>query len=396
LWPGARRATIEDVNDSTASPHGTTGGEAGPRRLVRTADGKLGGVAAGIGHYLGVDPTLVRLAFVALVFAGGLGVLLYGIGWLVIPKGEVDEHVSPPQVDGWLVVGVLALVAGVGLLFGWHGVGDAGRVVLALALVVGGVLLLTRTRRDDDTGGRAVPPPPQPPPTTPAPATALADEPGRPAAEAASAPVTAGPEPDAPGRRVPLTAGVLSVLAIGGAALLAGVLSDELDVTVSIALAGALVVVAAGLIVAAAVGSAPWLFVVASLLTSALLVAATVEPYVDDGLGTRTYAPATASELRPTYRLGAGRLTVDLTGLAPVGTRRLSVRVGAGDATIRVPGDVDLVLRSHVGAGRLEAAGRAADGVNERLDLVENAVGARGRVVVDLRIGIGKGRVERG
>jgi hypothetical protein len=186
------------------------------------------------------------------------------------------------------------------------------------------------------------------------------------------------------------------VLAIGGAALLAGVLSDELDVTVSIALAGALVVVAAGLIVAAAVGSAPWLFVVASLLTSALLVAATVEPYVDDGLGTRTYAPATASELRPTYRLGAGRLTVDLTGLAPVGTRRLSVRVGAGDATIRVPGDVDLVLRSHVGAGRLEAAGRAADGVNERLDLVENAVGARGRVVVDLRIGIGKGRVERG
>jgi len=51
-----------------------------PRRAV------LGGVAAGFGQYLDVDPVLVRLAFVLLAFAHGFGVLAYLVCWAVMPK----------------------------------------------------------------------------------------------------------------------------------------------------------------------------------------------------------------------------------------------------------------------------------------------------------------------
>ena len=47
-----------------------------PRRLYRTRDGRqLGGVCAGLGRYFDLNPTLYRIAFVALALAGGTGIL---------------------------------------------------------------------------------------------------------------------------------------------------------------------------------------------------------------------------------------------------------------------------------------------------------------------------------
>jgi phage shock protein C len=66
-----------------------------PKRLVRdTRRGVVAGVAAGVGEYLDVDPVLVRLAFVLLVFANGLGLLAYLICWLVVPRGETVAAAS--------------------------------------------------------------------------------------------------------------------------------------------------------------------------------------------------------------------------------------------------------------------------------------------------------------
>jgi phage shock protein C len=48
----------------------------------------LGGVAAGFAEYLDVDPVLVRLGFVLLAFVNGLGVLFYGVCWLLMPRRE--------------------------------------------------------------------------------------------------------------------------------------------------------------------------------------------------------------------------------------------------------------------------------------------------------------------
>lgn len=44
------------------------------------------GVCGGIGEYFGIDPTLVRLAFILLAAVYGGGLLAYIIAALVIPK----------------------------------------------------------------------------------------------------------------------------------------------------------------------------------------------------------------------------------------------------------------------------------------------------------------------
>jgi phage shock protein C len=57
-----------------------------PRRLVRTQkDRKIAGVCAGFGAYFDMDPTLIRLLWIVLVLAGGAGILLYLIAWIIMP-----------------------------------------------------------------------------------------------------------------------------------------------------------------------------------------------------------------------------------------------------------------------------------------------------------------------
>jgi phage shock protein PspC (stress-responsive transcriptional regulator) len=66
-----------------------------PRNLTRDAKRAVfGGVAAGFGEYLNVDPVLVRLGFVLLTFVHGLGILFYVACWLVMP---VRDAVRPVQ-----------------------------------------------------------------------------------------------------------------------------------------------------------------------------------------------------------------------------------------------------------------------------------------------------------
>jgi len=61
-------------------------------RLYRAQHGRvLGGVAGGLADHLGVRRKFVRLAFVALSFSAGLGVLLYGAFWIVLQTRSGDE-----------------------------------------------------------------------------------------------------------------------------------------------------------------------------------------------------------------------------------------------------------------------------------------------------------------
>ncbi|MFI6577542.1 PspC domain-containing protein [Nocardiopsis sp. NPDC050513] len=60
-------------------------------RLTRAVDGRLlGGVAAGLARHLGVDPVVVRLAFMALSI-GGIGVAVYVALFFFVPKDEVTD-----------------------------------------------------------------------------------------------------------------------------------------------------------------------------------------------------------------------------------------------------------------------------------------------------------------
>lgn len=93
-----------------------------PRRLTRpTGERWLGGVAAGLGAYFDLNPTIYRIAFVVLALAGGTGVLLYIVAWLVVPEegtadsiagGELRKHRDQPRrLIGLAILALAAIFA---------------------------------------------------------------------------------------------------------------------------------------------------------------------------------------------------------------------------------------------------------------------------------------------
>jgi phage shock protein C len=60
-----------------------------PKRLMRSrSDRKLAGVCAGLGHYLDLDVSLVRILWFFITLACGIfpGLVAYVIGWIIIPE----------------------------------------------------------------------------------------------------------------------------------------------------------------------------------------------------------------------------------------------------------------------------------------------------------------------
>jgi phage shock protein PspC (stress-responsive transcriptional regulator) len=77
------------------------------------AHGYVAGVCAGLGRHLGVDPLVVRIAFVAAATAGGVGILLYALAWAMIP---VDDATAAPPRRLRHGRGAIEVAFGVGLL----------------------------------------------------------------------------------------------------------------------------------------------------------------------------------------------------------------------------------------------------------------------------------------
>ncbi|NPA34625.1 MAG: PspC domain-containing protein [Chlorobi bacterium] len=50
----------------------------------------IAGVAAGIARWLNIDPTLIRILFIVLALAKGIGVVLYIVLWLLMPEEELE------------------------------------------------------------------------------------------------------------------------------------------------------------------------------------------------------------------------------------------------------------------------------------------------------------------
>lgn len=76
-----------------------------PRQLFRdTENGKLGGVAAGLAAYFGIDATWARIGFIVLTLAWGGGIILYLLLWLIVPEAKTGSdylrlHGKPITVD---------------------------------------------------------------------------------------------------------------------------------------------------------------------------------------------------------------------------------------------------------------------------------------------------------
>ncbi len=128
-------------------------------RRSRT-DRKLVGVAGGLGRWAGVDPLVLRILFVVLTLFGGSGILLYALGWLLVPDEGEEESEGQRLFNGrsksrfrtvavLVVVLVLGLAVTGSLIHSGPGLGGLG-VLLVVGLAV--VLVLRNGRR---TAGRA-------------------------------------------------------------------------------------------------------------------------------------------------------------------------------------------------------------------------------------------------
>jgi len=117
-----------------------------PRRLIRPKDDRwLGGVAAGLGAYFDLSPTIYRIAFVVLALAGGTGVVLYAVAWVVIPEegaadsiaaAELRKHRDRPRrLLGLAVIGLAAILA----LSSAHIWPSPGNLWVAVALFVAAI-----------------------------------------------------------------------------------------------------------------------------------------------------------------------------------------------------------------------------------------------------------------
>jgi phage shock protein C len=127
------------------------------RRIYRSrTDRILGGVAGGMAQYLGVDPVLIRLALVALLFAG-IGFLLYIVAWIIIPEEPLAGEAPAPEArpegagragpDGQtarMIAGGLLVAVGALLLLDWaFDALNVGRFIWPVAIIVFGVGLFT-------------------------------------------------------------------------------------------------------------------------------------------------------------------------------------------------------------------------------------------------------------
>ena len=101
----------------------------GTGRLVRSRDQRMvGGVASGIAEWRGFNPMVVRMVFVVATVAGGSGVLLYVVGWLLLPSAGSETSLAQQALQSprepahvatiaFIVIGSMVVMRSLGLWF---------------------------------------------------------------------------------------------------------------------------------------------------------------------------------------------------------------------------------------------------------------------------------------
>jgi phage shock protein PspC (stress-responsive transcriptional regulator) len=115
--------------------------------IYRGRDRWIGGVASGIAHRMGIDPLIVRGIFIVLTLFAGIGVLLYGLAWALLPEPDGRIHVQEAGAGRWssgmtgaLITTVLGLSGLGGGFWGWSHNGFGG--FLWTVFWVGGAIYL--------------------------------------------------------------------------------------------------------------------------------------------------------------------------------------------------------------------------------------------------------------
>jgi signal transduction histidine kinase/phage shock protein PspC (stress-responsive transcriptional regulator) len=114
-------------------------------RFPRSSEDRLvAGVAGGLAHRWEADPLTVRLCFVLLGLAGGVGVLAYGVAWM-LSDPESDDHISAVRPERSVAVAALTAAALVALRA--MGIWPGDGLMVPAAVVAGGSALVWHDAR---------------------------------------------------------------------------------------------------------------------------------------------------------------------------------------------------------------------------------------------------------
>ncbi len=386
-------------------------GDPGPRvtgdqvrdlgRLRRSrTDRKVAGVAGGLARHLDVDPLILRVAFVVLVFFGGASVIVYGACWLLVPEEGNDK--APFNLDersrsiALMIVGVLAALALIGDSWGAFWFPWPAAIVALVAL-----WLLSRNNQS--------PTPPPPPPHQPSAHPTYAPWGGQQATGWVGQPAATAPQqqpyypqpvrpyqsyvkPPNPRKRGPILFWfTLALIALGvgilGIADLAGApIADPAYPALAVGISGLM------LVLGAFFGRAGGIIAL-GLAASLGLAGATVVQEVD--ADTITEVPATAAEVDSSYSHGVGGQRIDLSEISDpenLDGRAIAIDGDLGSIDVTLPRGVRAVIDARVGGvGNIKLLGSERGGIDVTS---QRTVGSAGNPTITLDIRLGVGEIE--
>ncbi|MCT4543452.1 MAG: PspC domain-containing protein [Vallitalea sp.] len=127
------------------------------KKLYRSRNNQIiSGVCAGIGEYLNIDPTIIRILFLFALIGWGSGIFIYIICLLVIPLEPSgynsyaytinEKHNSFFNNNGRIILGIILIIFGIGSIlekiFHWFDFD----LILPIAIIGIGFIILTRDK----------------------------------------------------------------------------------------------------------------------------------------------------------------------------------------------------------------------------------------------------------
>jgi hypothetical protein len=133
-------------------------------------------------------------------------------------------------------------------------------------------------------------------------------------------------------------------------------------------------------------GGPRWLILPVVVLVLPLAVVSAADIDLRGGVGEREYSPKTVADLRPQYKLGVGHIDLDLRRLDLTSPATVNVKIGMGDARLRVPAGACVLTDADIGVGAVDIPDRAGQGFDVSVD--RGVAGPRTlRVNADIGVG---------